>query len=142
MAKIEVERTPDGGFVARNDRGAEVAFGGSEPGMFTPVELLLAALGGCNLVTVEPLTAKRGHRLVRLRAVVEAEKVKPNQLGTVTLTYDVELPRGDEAAEQLFAEVAHRVHERHCTVSTALRQETPVEIRLSADDRGEDHDHG
>jgi len=54
---VEVERTEDG-FVARNDRGAEIRFGtGGEDASFTPVELLLAALGGCNVVTVEPLTA-------------------------------------------------------------------------------------
>ena len=72
MASVRVERTGDG-FVARNDRGAEVALGGpDDDGVFSPVELLLAALGGCELVTVEPLTAKRGHRLVRLAATVEA----------------------------------------------------------------------
>jgi uncharacterized OsmC-like protein len=128
MATVRVERTDDGGFVARNDRGAEVAFGGSDQdGVFTPVELLLAALGGCEIVTVEPLTAKRGHRLVRLAATVAAEKVAPTKLGTITVTYDVELPEGDEKAAQVFTEVAHRVHENHCTVGRALREETPSE---------------
>ncbi|GAA0357539.1 OsmC family protein [Actinoallomurus spadix] len=128
MASVRVERTDDGGFVARNDRGAEVAFGGSdEDGVFTPVELLLAALGGCEIVTVEPLTAKRGHRLVRLAATVAAEKVAPTKLGTITVTYDVELPEGDDKAAQVFTEVAHRVHENHCTVGRALREGTPSE---------------
>ncbi|MCO5967039.1 OsmC family protein [Actinoallomurus soli] len=128
MASVRVERTDDGGFVARNDRGAEVAVGGSdEDGVFTPVELLLAALGGCEIVTVEPLTAKRGHRLVRLAARVEAEKVAPTKLGTITVTYDVEFPEGDDKAPQIFTEVAHRVHENHCTVGRALREGTPSE---------------
>ena len=128
MASVRVERTDDGGFVARNDRGAEVAFGdGGQDGVFTPVELLLAALGGCEIVTVEPLTAKRGHRLVRLAATVAAEKVAPTKLGTITVTYDVELPEGDEKAAQVFADVAHRVHENHCTVGRALREGTPSE---------------
>ena len=128
MASVRVERTDDGGFVARNDRGAEVALGSSDQdGVFTPVELLLAALGGCEIVTVEPLTAKRGHRLVRLAATVAAEKVAPTKLGTITVTYDVELPEGDEKAAQVFADVAHRVHENHCTVGRALREGTPSE---------------
>ncbi|GAA4640056.1 OsmC family protein [Actinoallomurus vinaceus] len=128
MASVRVERTDDGGFVARNDRGAEVAFGDAgQDGVFTPVELLLAALGGCEIVTVEPLTAKRGHRLVKLAATVAAEKVAPTKLGTITVTYDVELPEGDEKAAQVFADVAHRVHENHCTVGRALREETPSE---------------
>jgi len=126
---VEVERTEDG-FVARNDRGAEIVFGTKDAPHFTPVELLLAALGGCNIVTVEPLTAQRGHRLVRLAATIEAEKVKPNRLGTVTMVYDVELPPDDDQAGAVFRSVAERVHERHCTVSTALRDQTTVEVEI------------
>jgi putative redox protein len=127
MASVRVERTDDG-FVARNGHGAEVAIGGSdEDGVFSPVELLLAALGGCEIVTVEPLTAKRGHRLVRLATTVEAEKVEPTRLGTITVTYDVELPPGDDDAAKVFTDVAHRVHEHHCTVGRALREVTATE---------------
>jgi len=128
MASVRVERTDDGDFVARNDRGAQVAIGGSDDdGVFTPVELLLAALGGCEIVTVEPLTAERGHRLVRLATTVEAEKIAPTRLGKITVTYDVELPPGDDAAAKIFADVAHRVHENHCTVGRALREVTATE---------------
>jgi uncharacterized OsmC-like protein len=134
MASVRVERTDDGGFVARNDRGAEVAIGGSDDdGAFSPVELLLAALGGCEIVTIEPLTAQRGHRLVRLAATVQAEKVAPTRLGTITVTYDVELPPGDDEAAEVFAGVAHRVHEKHCTVGRALREVTPTKQVLPED---------
>ncbi|GAA3441726.1 OsmC family protein [Planomonospora venezuelensis] len=130
MASVNVERTEDG-YVARNDRGAEVAMGGGdEQGVFTPVELLLAALGGCNIVTVEPLTAKRGHRLVRLAMTVHAEKVETSKLGPITVSYDVELPEGDEKAEEVFRAVAHRAEEKYCTVSNALRNETEVILEL------------
>jgi putative redox protein len=128
MTSVRVERTDDGGFLARNGRGAEVAIGGaSDEGAFSPVELLLAALGGCEIVTVEPLTADRGHRLVKLAATVEAEKVAPTRLGTITVTYDVELPPGDDDAAKVFNDVAHRVHENHCTVGRALREVTATE---------------
>jgi len=127
---VSVERTDDG-FIARNDRGAELRFGtGGEDPSFSPVELMLVALGGCNLVTVEPLTAQRGHRLVKLAATIEAEKIKPNQLGTITMTYDVELPPGDADAAKIFHDVAHRVHERACTVSTSLEQRTTIDVEL------------
>lgn len=127
MATVKVERTDDG-FQATNDRGARVAIGDSDTeGVFTPVELLLAALGGCEIVTVEPLTAKRGHRLVKLAATVQAEKVETSKLGTVTILYEVELPEGDEKAAEVFEAVAHRVHERYCTVGRALKEATPVE---------------
>ncbi|RBQ17333.1 OsmC family peroxiredoxin [Spongiactinospora rosea] len=131
MAIVNVERTGDGGFVARNDRGAEVRMGGSgDAGVFSPVELLLAAVGGCNIVTVEPLTAQRGHRLVRLAMTVEAEKVAPTRLGSVTITYDVELPEGDPEADEVFRSVAKRVEANHCTVSRALRENVEVNLVL------------
>jgi uncharacterized OsmC-like protein len=127
---VEVERTDDG-FIARNDRGAVISFGtGGEDADFTPVELLLAALGGCNIVTVEPLTAKRGHRLVRLAATVESEKIKPSQLGTIVMRYNVELPPDDDEAAKVFHDVAERVHERACTVSTALVAKTDIELDI------------
>ncbi|MCR3737932.1 putative OsmC-related protein [Actinomadura glauciflava] len=122
-----MERTEDG-FRAVNGRGAAVAIGdGDAEGVFTPVELLLAALGGCELVTVEPLTAKRGHRMARLAATVQADKVATSTLGTITVTYDVELPEGDDEAEGVLKAVAARVHEKYCTVGNALREPMKVD---------------
>lgn len=127
MATVKVERTEEG-FEATNDRGARVAIGdGDAAGAFTPVELLLAALGGCETVTIEPLTAQRGHRLVKLAATVQADKVETSKLGTVTISYEVELPEGDDKAAEVFEAVAKRVHERYCTVGRALKEQTPVE---------------
>lgn len=127
MANVRVERTDDGGFRATNARGAEVRMGdGEEEGAFTPVELLLAALGGCHIVTVEPLTAKRGHRLVRLAMTVSADKAESNRLGPATVTYDVELP-SEESAE-VFRAVAGRVHEKYCTVGRSLEEGTEVRL--------------
>ncbi|GAB3164400.1 OsmC family protein [Microbispora hainanensis] len=126
MASVRVERT-DNGFVARNERGAEIMLG-TDDGLFSPVELLLAAVGGCNVMTVEPLTAKRGHRLVRLAVEVSAEKESPTLLRSVTVTYDVELPAGD--SDEVFKAVAERVHERHCTVSRSLQKGTEVKLDL------------
>ncbi|GAA1309988.1 osmotically inducible protein C [Planotetraspora silvatica] len=127
MAFVHVERTEDG-FVARNDRGAEITMGTSE-GRFSPLELLLAAVGGCNIMTVEPLTAQRGHRLVRLAMDVTSEKAGPTQLESVTVTYDVEAP--SEEAREVFESVAQRVHERHCIVSRSLERGTEVRIVLN-----------
>ncbi|MEU7892621.1 OsmC family protein [Nonomuraea sp. NPDC049152] len=115
--------------MATNARGARVEIGGGDQdGVFTPVELLLAAVGGCNIVTVEPLTAKRGHRLLRLAMTVEAEKVEPSKLGPITVTYDVEVP--SEEADEVFRAVAERVEEKHCTVSRSLREGTEVRLEL------------
>lgn len=126
--QVTVERT-ETGFVARNAAGVTIEFA-VDGSAFSPVELMLAALGGCNIVTVEPLTAQRGHRLAKLAATATAEKIKPNELGPITLTYDVELPAGDEKAATVFHAVAERVHERICTVSTTLQRETRIDVVL------------
>ncbi|ETK31710.1 OsmC family protein [Microbispora sp. ATCC PTA-5024] len=126
MGSVHVERTEDG-FVARNDRGGEIVMGTGD-GLFSPLELLLAAVGGCNIMTVEPLTAQRGHRLVGLAVDVTAEKAAPTLLRSVTVTYDVELP--SEESREVFEAVAERVHERHCTVSRSLAAGTEVRLEL------------
>lgn len=127
MAEVRVERTGDG-FEATNARGARVAVGdGDTAGVFTPVELLLAALGGCELVTVEPLTAKRGHRMARLAATVQADKIATSTLGTITITYDVELPEGDDKAAEVLVAVAERVNKSYCTVGNALKEPMKVD---------------
>ncbi|MEU5881609.1 OsmC family protein [Spirillospora sp. NPDC047279] len=132
MATVRVERTEDG-YQATNDRGAHVVIGDSTEveGAFTPVELLLAALGGCEIVTVEPLTAQRGHRMVRLAAQVSADKVATSRLGTITVNYEVELPEGDDEAADVLAKVAQRVHEKYCTVGNALKEPMKVDQTIT-----------
>jgi len=131
--QVTVERTDDG-FVARNPRGAEIKFGtGGEEPVVTPVEL--PARGTRRLQrrhTVEAAQPRSaGHRLVRLAIEVTAEKSQDQPArGGDRDPYDIELPPGDDEALEVFRGVAHRVHERACTVSTALVTETPVELTL------------
>jgi len=131
MYQINVERTEDGRYIATNDRGARIELTGNGEGPnFSPVELLLVAVAGCNIVSTEPLTAQRGHRMARLVASATSEKIERNKLGPVTLSYTVELPEGDAEAAKVFRDVAERVEERHCTVSRSLREGTPVHLEL------------
>src|SRR2546423_15615865 len=115
MYQISVERTEDGRYIATNERGARIEISGDGAGPnFSPVELLLVAVAGCNIVTTEPLTAQRGHRMTRLVATATSEKIERNKLGPVTLAYDVDLPEGDADASKGFRDVAERVEGRPC----------------------------
>ena len=62
LRSVTVERISTGQFLATNARGGTISFGtGSEPhgeDEFTPVELLLAALGGCTAVDVDIATSR------------------------------------------------------------------------------------
>ena len=133
MYEIKVARTDDGRYIATNERGARIELSGDGQGPnFSPFELLLVAVAGGNIVTTEPLTAQRGHRMNTLVASATSEKIERNKLGQVTLAYSVELPEGDADAEKVFKDVAERVEERHCTVSRSLREGTPVNLDLGA----------
>ena len=56
---VAIERTSLGNYVVRNSRGGSVSLGAGEDGSFTPVELLLAAIGGCTAVDVDHITSRR-----------------------------------------------------------------------------------
>jgi putative redox protein len=43
---------------------------------------------------------------------VSAGKIDKFDLGAITEAYDIELPAGDDEAAEVFAAVAHRVHEK------------------------------
>ena len=46
-------------FQATNSRGGTLAFGDSEAGEFSPIELLLVAIAGCTAMDVDAITVKR-----------------------------------------------------------------------------------
>src|SRR5215213_872167 len=46
-------------FQAENSRGGTLSFGNARWGEFTPVELLLVAIGGCTAMDVDAITVKR-----------------------------------------------------------------------------------
>ena len=73
--------------------------------------------GGCELVTIEPPTANRGHHLICLAVRVSADKIDKFDLGPITEAYDIELPAGDDEAAEVFAAVAH---EKYRTVGRTL----------------------
>lgn len=127
---VEVNRSSLGRYVARNARGGTLALGTGEDDDFTPVELLLAAIGGCSLVDVDFITSRRVEP-ERLDVRVGADKLDDEQghhLGAVTVTFSLELPEDADRQAVLDATVraARASHERLCTVSRTVMLPTPV----------------
>jgi putative redox protein len=56
---VDIERTSIGRYVVRNVRGGSITIGTGEDDSFTPVELLLAAIGGCTAIDVDLITSRR-----------------------------------------------------------------------------------
>ena len=59
---VVVERTSTGQFIATNPRGGTVRFGTDGGDAFTPVELLLAAIGGCSAADVDVATGRHAEQ--------------------------------------------------------------------------------
>lgn len=132
--QVELTRLSKARFVARNRRGGELEFGEGDDQAFSPVELLLAALGGCTAIDVDYITAKRAeasHFDVR----VTAEKIRDdhgNRLTDIRITFDVGFPDSDggAAAKEVLPSAVQRSHDRLCTVGRTVVVGTPVEVEV------------
>ena len=130
MPHVTITREQLGSFIATNMAGVQIEFGEGED-QFTPVELLLVALGGCTGMDVDYLTSRRAEPL-DFEIAVDAEKLKDpeqgNLLQDVTVTFRLRFPQGqdgDRARTALPTAVA-RSHDRLCTVGRSLEVPTPI----------------
>jgi uncharacterized OsmC-like protein len=132
--RITLERVETGVYRARNAAGAELVFGSFVEGGFTPVELLLAAIGGCSAVDVDLVTGRRSEP-ERFEVSVEADKVRDDVgsiLDNVRMTFHVTFPAGPDGdkARQLLPRAVRTSHDRTCTVSRTVEAATPVEVHV------------
>ena len=135
--RVTLERVDTGVYRATNPRGAELTFGSLMEGGFTPVELLLAAIGGCSAVDVDLMTTRRAAP-ERFEVEIAAEKTVDdgggNVLRDLQVTFRVTFPGGadgDKARDRLPAAVRNS-HDRTCTVSRTIEAGTPVRVHTDA----------
>lgn len=130
---ITLRRTGPGQLVATNGDGLELPVG-SGPDTFTPVELLLVALGSCTALDVEALTRRRAEP-DSFDVDVRADSVRDesgNHLEGVEVTFRVTFPAGPDgdAARKVLPVAVARSHDRLCMVSRTIERETPVHTRI------------
>ena len=135
--RVTLERVSEGVYRATNPRGDELVFGSLAEEGFSPVELLLAAIGGCSAVDVDLVTGRRAPH-ERFEVTVEAEATRDevgNILRDVRMTFDVAFPAGPQgdAARARLPGAVRTSHERTCTVSRTIEAGTPVEVRVTED---------
>ncbi|MER7971703.1 OsmC family protein [Streptomyces sp. NPDC096080] len=136
---VRVERTRTGHFVATNARGGTVEFGTAADGdtAFTPVELLLAALGGCSAVDVDVATSRHSEPS-RFTVTVDGTKIDDElgqRLTDLAVTFHVAFPDGEgaERARSILPRAVRTSHDRLCTVSRTVEVGTPVTTTVAED---------
>lgn len=132
--RISLDRVEPGVFVARNARGGELRIAGDDGATFTPLELLLAAIGACTAADVDAVTRRRSEPEAFV-VQVDAEKTRDavgNLLRDIEVTFGVRFPPGEagDAAREALPRALQASHERTCTVSRTVEAGTPVAVAL------------
>src|SRR5450631_237491 len=131
---VTITRTSAGRYTAVNGRGGTLHFGTGEVEEFTPVELLLVAIGGCSAVDVDIFTTRRAEP-ESFVVEVAGDKVRDesgNRMEELSVTFRLKFPDslGGDAARALVPQAVQRSHDRLCTVSRTVELGTPVATRI------------
>jgi uncharacterized OsmC-like protein len=130
---VDLVRTGKGSFLATNERGGTIEFGdGIENNAFTPVELLLAALGGCSGLDLDAILGKRAE-FESFAINARGDKVRDDQgnhLVNLQVSFDARFPEGEagDAARDFLPDAMAKSHDWLCTVSRTIQIGAPVEF--------------
>jgi putative redox protein len=134
--QVSIERIANSRYTVTNDRGGQITIGtGTGTGTdFTPVELLLTAIGSCTAADVDILASRRAEP-TRFEVEVDAEKIRDssgNHLTDITVTFRIAFPDGEagDKARAILPDVVRQSHERLCTVSRTVELGTPITPRI------------
>ena len=132
--KVTITRTSAGRYTAVNERGGTLELGTGDVDDFTPVELLLAAIGGCTAVDVDIFTTRRAEP-ESFVVQVDGEKMRDdggNRMQDLSVTFQLRFPEGEggDAARALVPDAVQRSHDRLCTVSRTVELGTPIATRM------------
>ena len=131
---VRLERIENSRYVVTNDRGGQISIGSGQGIDLTPVDLLLAAIGGCTAIDVDILTSRRAEPDA-FEIVVEAEKVRDeagNHLTDIVVNFRIRFPDGEQGdkARALLPDAVKKSHDRLCTVSRTVELGTPIATRI------------
>jgi len=131
---VRLERIENSRYVVTNDRGGQIRIGKGEGTDFTPVDLLLAGIGGCTAIDVDILTSRRAEPDA-FEILVDAEKVHDdagNHLTDIVVTFRIRFPDGQDGdkARALLPDAVRKSHDRLCTVSRTVELGAPIAARI------------
>ena len=133
---MNIERTAAGQYLVRNVRGDSITVGSGAEGSFTPVELLLAAIGCCTAIDVDVVTSRRAEP-DEFTVTVTGDKIRDaasgNRMENLAAQFTVSFPEGEagDAAREVLPQAVRISHERVCTVSRTVELGTPVSMIIA-----------
>ena len=131
LRSVEIERAGVGEYQVRNVRGGVISLSTGDDDRFTPVELLLAALGGCTGIDVDLVASRRAEPtrfVVRVRGDKVRDEGGANRMENLEIELDVEFPAGADGdrAREAVPRLLKQSHDRLCTVTRTVESGTPV----------------
>ncbi|MDT5028155.1 MAG: putative redox protein [Micromonosporaceae bacterium] len=135
VRSVDIERTSVGRYVVRNVRGGSISIGTGEADNFTPVELLLAAIGGCTAIDVDLITSRRAEPSefsVKVTGDKTRDAAGGNRMEHLTVEFTVTFPDGEagDAAREALPRSVQMSHDRLCTVSRTVELGSSVETAI------------
>jgi len=130
---VRIERDSVGRYTVHNARGGTLEVGGDA---FTPVELLLAAIGTCTATDTDVVTSRRGEPSA-FTVTVSGDKISDRETGNrmenLAVTFEVRFPEGEagDAARAVLPRTVALSHDKLCTVSRTVERGTPVKVTIA-----------
>jgi putative redox protein len=133
--QVSIARDATGKYTVTNEHGGTIPVGPGSDGEFTPVELMLAAIGACTATGVDMRTSRQAEPTA-FTVEVEAEKIRDalgNRLTDIAVTFHVSFPRGEggDAARKVLPAAVRRSHDVLCAVSKTIELGTPVSSTIA-----------
>jgi len=134
LRQVQFERTENSKYLVRNVRGGTLSVGSNNEGTdtdFTPVELLLAAIGTCSAIDIDIVTSRRAEP-TEFRAEVRGDKFRDaeegNRLVNLAVEFTITFPEGEagDKARETLPRALKMSHDRLCTVSRTVELGTPI----------------
>lgn len=133
IRSVRIERDSVGRYTVHNARGGTMHVGGDA---FTPVELLLAAIGTCTATDTDVVTSRR-EEPTSFTVTVTGDKVSDRETGNrmenLAVTFEVRFPEGEagDAARAVLPRTVALSHDKLCTVSRTVQLGTPIRTTIA-----------
>lgn len=132
LRSVRIERVSTGEYVVHNARGGTLPVGGDA---FTPVELLLAAIGTCTATDTDMVTSRRAEPTgftITVSGDKASDAEQGNRMTNLSVTFDVTFPDGEagDQARKLLPRTVKLSHDKLCTVSRTVELGTEVRATI------------